>query len=117
MHALIIEPEALVALMIQGVLEENGFDSFAYATTAQEAVSAADRRCPDLIVADIDLREGCGIDTVQSICSAKPIPVIFASETLRDALARVPMAKAVRKPFGALALAAAVAEAKAGASH
>lgn len=114
MHALIIEPESFVALMIQDVLEETGFDSFAFATTAQEAIEAADARCPDLIVADVELREGCGIETVQSICSGKPIPVIFASETFRDALTRVPTAKALGKPFGALALTAAVAAAVAG---
>jgi DNA-binding response OmpR family regulator len=114
MHALIVETETMVALMIQDVLAESGFDSFAFATSAQEAAQAAEERCPDLIVADVDLKDGCGIEAVQSICSGKPIPVIFASETLRDALARVPSAKAVRKPFGALALSAAVAEARAG---
>jgi DNA-binding response OmpR family regulator len=113
MHALIIETESLIALMIQDVLAENGFDTFAFAATASEAIEAAEGRCPDLIVADVDLSEGCGIEAVQSICSGKPIPVIFASDTLRDALARVPAAKALRKPFGTLALTAAVAEARA----
>ena len=113
MHALILESESFVALMIQNILEETGFDSFAFAATAEEAVKSAEERCPDLIVADVDLRDGCGIETVQSICSGRPIPVIFASETFRDALARVPTAKALRKPFGALALIAAVAEARA----
>jgi DNA-binding response OmpR family regulator len=116
-HALIIEPEFLVALMIQDVLEESGFDSFAFATTAEEAVKAATDRCPDLIVADTELKDGCGIETVQSICSGKPIAVIFASETLRDALTRLPAAKALRKPFGALALSAAIAETGAGGAY
>lgn len=114
MHALIIEAEPLVALMIQDVLEENGFDSCAFATAAEEAINAAAERCPDLIVADVDLREGCGIEAVQSICSGKPIPIIFASETFRDPLTRIPTAKTVRKPFAALALTAAVAQARAG---
>ncbi len=113
MHALIIETESLVALMIENVLEESGFHTFAFATTAEEAINAAGERCPDLIVADVDLRLGCGIEAVESICSRKPIPVIFASETFRDALKRIPTARAVTKPFGALALTAAVAEARA----
>lgn len=117
MHVLIIETEAMVALMIQQVLEESGFDSFAFAASAEEAMSAAAERCPDLIVADIDLRDGCGIETVESICSAKPIPVIFASHTFRDALTRMPLSKAVPKPFGALALMAALAEVRAGNPH
>ncbi|HEX8240159.1 MAG TPA: response regulator [Allosphingosinicella sp.] len=114
MHALIVETESLIAHMVQDILEESGFDSFAFAATAAEAIDAAEARCPDLIVADVDLREGCGIEAVQSICSSKPIPVIFAGHTFRDALARVPTAKALRKPFGALGLTAAIAEARAG---
>ncbi len=114
MHALILETQSFVALMIEDVLEASGFETFAFATTAEEAMHAAEKRCPDLIVADIELREGCGIEAVQSICSEKPIPVIFVSETFRDALTRVPTAKVVKKPFGALALTAALAEAIAG---
>jgi DNA-binding response OmpR family regulator len=118
MHALIIEMEPIVALMIQDVLEESGFDTFAVATTAEEAMNAANERCPDLIVAETELKGCCGIELVQSLCSGKPIPVIFASQTFQDALARVPTAKAIRKPFWRMDLAAAVGEARAGrASH
>lgn len=114
MHALIIEPESFVALMIQEVLEETGFDSFAFAATGEEAVEAADERCPDLIVADVDFQQGCAIASIQSICAAKPIPVVFACDTHSEALAQMPTARAVRKPFGATMLLAALAEARAG---
>jgi DNA-binding response OmpR family regulator len=114
MHALILGFESLVALMIQDVLEEAGFDTFAIASTAEAGVKAATEKCPDLIVADVDARGGCGIEAVQSICAAKTIPVIFATDTFRDALTRLPMAMTLRKPFGAVALTAAVAEVRAG---
>jgi CheY-like chemotaxis protein len=111
MHALIVEPESFVALVIQDVLAESGFESVAFAATAEEAIKAAEDRCPDLIVADVELRDGCGIEAVQSICSGRPIPVVFASQTLRDALTRLPAARGVNKPFGAAALTKAVADA------
>jgi DNA-binding response OmpR family regulator len=111
MHALIIEPESLVAMMVEDVLKDSGFDSFAFATTALEALSAAHTQSPDLIVADIDLGEDCGVAAVESICCEKTIPVIFASDAFRDALTRIPTAIAVGKPFCVLALTTAIAEA------
>jgi CheY-like chemotaxis protein len=113
MHALIIEAEAIVALAIEDSLREFGFDSFAFATTAREAVAAAAAHCPDLITADMHLSAGCGIEAVQSICSHKIIPVVFVSEAAREIQRRVPAAIAVCKPFPSSMLAQAVAAARA----
>ena len=77
MHALIIEDEALIAMAIEDALRGCGFTSFAVAVSADEAVAAAAHKCPDLITADVELRPGCGITAVQSICSEQPIPVLF----------------------------------------
>jgi CheY-like chemotaxis protein len=112
MHALIMETDAIVALAIEDSLREAGFTSFAFATTAGEAVAAAEERCPDLITADMHLGAGCGIEAVQSICSEKVIPVVFVSEACAEIERRLPSAIAVRKPFPASALAEAVAEAR-----
>jgi CheY-like chemotaxis protein len=114
MHALIMETDAIVALAIEDALREAGFTSFDFATTAAEAVAAAEARCPELITADMHLSAGCGIEAVQSICLDKVIPVVFVSEAAREIRSRVPAAIAVRKPFPASALARAVAEARAG---
>jgi CheY-like chemotaxis protein len=113
MHALIMEADAIVALAIEDSLREFGFTSFAFATTAGEALAAAEARCPDLITADMHLNAGCGIEAVRSICSEKVIPVVFVSEACREIERRVPGAIAVRKPFPSSALSAAVAEASA----
>ena len=113
MHALIIEADAFVALATEDALSELGFTSFAFATTGEEAVAAAEKRCPDLITADVKLNAGCGIEAVQRICSNKPIPVVFLSEYLSEVADRVPTAVAVRKPFPRTALATAVAQARA----
>ena len=61
MHALIIEDESLIAMEIEEVLRGCGFSSFDFAVSAEEAVAAAARNCPDLITADVQLRPGCGI--------------------------------------------------------
>ena len=101
MHALIIEDESLIAMAIEDALRECGFTSFDIAVSADEAVAAAAGRCPDLITADVELRPGCGITAVQSICSDQPIPVLFITGSPNEVRIRMPGHALVEKPFSA----------------
>ena len=100
MHALIIEDESLIALAIEEALRDCGFTSFDIAVSAQDAVLAAAHKCPDLITADVELRPGCGIDTVRSICSELPIPVLFITGSPIEVRTRMPNHALIEKPFG-----------------
>ena len=117
MHALIVERDAWIVLMIEDALRELGYTSFAFATSAEEAVEAAAERCPDLITSDIRLGAGNGLDAVQTICSAKPIPVVFVTTTGWEARERNPRSIIVQKPFQPSDLKGAVMAAKASVSH
>lgn len=99
MHALIIEDESMIAIAIEDALRGCGFTSFDIAVSAEEAVTSAERRCPDLITADVELRPGCGITAVQSICSERPIPVIFITGSPGEVRIRMPGHALVEKPF------------------
>jgi DNA-binding response OmpR family regulator len=101
MHALIIEDESLIAMAIEDALRACGFTSFDVAASAEEAVTAAEGRCPDLITADVELRPGCGITAVQSICSEQPIPVLFITGRPGEVRMRMPGHALVEKPFEA----------------
>ena len=101
MHALIIEDESLIAMAIEDALRSCGFTSFDVAVSAQDAVTAAADKCPDLITADVELRPGCGISAVQSICSAQPIPVVFVTGSPGEVRIRMPGHALVEKPFDA----------------
>lgn len=101
MHALIIEDESLIALAIEDALRECGFTSFDIAISADEAVAAATHKCPDLITADVELRPGCGIGAVQSICSEVPIPVLFITGRPNEVRTRMPQHALIEKPFSA----------------
>jgi DNA-binding response OmpR family regulator len=101
MHALIIEDESLIAMAIEDALRDCGFTSFDVAVSAEEAVTAAARKCPDLITADVELRPGCGITAVQSICSEQLIPVIFVTGSPGEVRIRMPGHALIEKPFGA----------------
>lgn len=99
MHALIIEDESLIAMAIEDALRRCGFTSFDVAPSAEEAVTAAARKCPDLITADVELRPGCGISAVQSICAERPIPVLFVTGSPGEVRIRMPGQRLVEKPF------------------
>ena len=101
MHALIIEDEALIAMAIEDALRSCGFTSFDLAVSAEAAVAAAACKCPDLITADVQLRPGCGITAVQSICSEQAIPVLFITGTPGEVRIRMPGHTLVEKPFSA----------------
>lgn len=99
MHALIIEQDAWIVLMIEDALRELGYMSFAVATSFDEAVQAAEKQCPDLITSDIRLGSDNGLDAVQAICSERPLPVVFITATGWEARERDPNLTVVRKPF------------------
>ena len=109
MHALIIEDESMIAMAIENVLRECGFASFDLAASPLAAIAAASHQCPDLITSDVQLKPGCGIDTVLSICSGKNIPVIFITGNADDVILRLPDSHVLPKPFSDKSLAASVA--------
>ena len=74
MHALIIEDDPLIAMSIEDILTECGFTSFDVVDSTEQALTAARRRCPELITADVELNPGSGIDAVEQICGGPPIP-------------------------------------------
>jgi CheY-like chemotaxis protein len=106
-HALIIEDEILIALEVEALLEDLGFDSFDIAESPDEALACAAAHRPDLITADIRIIGGTGIEAVQKITAALgKIPVVYVTGN-PDALKGRESAAIVDKPITARALAAA----------
>lgn len=98
-HALIIEDELLLALSVEEALRNRGYLTFDIATTMRQAIEAAEKQCPDLIIADHRITDGTGTDAVQAICSDKTIPVVFVTGSEPDVRERLPDALIVAKPF------------------
>lgn len=99
MHALIIEDEPMIAMGIEDILRDCGFNSFDLASSPETAFDAVSRICPDLITSDVQLLPGSGIDTVMAICSRTPIPIIFITGNVSDVAKRMPETVALAKPF------------------
>ena len=75
---LIIEDEPIISLDLQSIVKEMGHKVAAIATTRDEAVRAARRTEPGLVLADIKLADGSsGIDAVRQILSEVQVPIVF----------------------------------------
>jgi DNA-directed RNA polymerase specialized sigma24 family protein/CheY-like chemotaxis protein len=75
---LIIEDEPIISLDLQSIVREMGHTVSAIATTRDEAVLAARRTEPGLVLADIKLADGSsGIDAVRQILSEVQVPIVF----------------------------------------
>lgn len=99
MHALIIEDEFMTAMAIEHVLRDCGFKTFDIALSSEAAIEAAAEQCPDLITADVQLRPGCGIETVRTIGPQPSTPVIFITGNAKEVRRRMPQHTVLDKPF------------------
>jgi two-component system, response regulator PdtaR len=109
MHALIIEDESLIAMVIEDVLRNCGFDTIDIAPSPEAAFEAVARKCPTLITSDVQLKPGCGIETVLQIRDKELIPVIFITGNVTEVRDRVPNVPVLSKPFNKTQLVKAVA--------
>jgi two-component system, cell cycle sensor histidine kinase and response regulator CckA len=110
---LIVEDEAVIAMDLQGLLEQLGYRAPTIAADADEALAAAAAARPDLVLLDINLGGGRdGISVAEELRRRWELPVIFL--TAHADAATVSRAKAVQpyhyllKPFAERELAIAV---------
>jgi len=77
-NVLIIEDEPIIAADIEALVGELGHKVNDIATTHAEAVAAAAKAKPGLVLADVHLADGSsGIDAVHDILGEMNVPVIF----------------------------------------
>ncbi|HEX4709172.1 response regulator [Phenylobacterium sp.] len=106
-HALIIEDEMLIALEVESLLHDFGFESCDIVDNPEDAVKSALARRPDLVTADIRIVGGTGIEAVVAITDKLgPIPHIYVTGNA-DMLTGTTAAPVVDKPLSRRALAAA----------
>ena len=110
MHALIIEDEFLIAMMLEDELRELGYTSFDVATREDRAVALAQERRPDLITADERLASGSGVEAARTICASRRVAVVYIVGDPR--LIAIPGAVKLAKPFRQEELREAVAAAR-----
>lgn len=110
-HVLLIENEILLATELKQAATKLGYTTFDMVRSQQQAITAAERQCPDLILANHVLLDGTGTDAILEICADKSLPVVFVTGSAKEVRARIPEAIVVEKPFTLPNLQAAVNQA------
>jgi two-component system, response regulator PdtaR len=111
MHALVIEDDAITAMLIEDELRDFGFTSVDVASTEEEAIHSVAQRCPDLVTSDGSLLSGSGTSAVKRIRKICWTPVIFVTGDAEGARRTLPGVPILEKPFSFTQFIAAVAEA------
>ena len=80
LDVLLVEPKDLVALRLRAQLESLGHRVLARARDGREALTAAQRLQPNLIVMESKLPGLDGIDAARAIVADQPVPVILLAD-------------------------------------
>jgi two-component system, response regulator PdtaR len=86
MRILIVEDEALVAMVLTECLENDGHEVVGPAATLDEAVALCEGGLPELALLDIELRGGSnGVALAHALFARWRLPVIFTSAQTAEA--------------------------------
>jgi two-component system, response regulator PdtaR len=99
LRILLAEDEDLIGLLFSDLLASMGHTVCAIAKTEMDAVAAAVRYQPDLMIVDVRLGMGSGIDAVTEILRAGHIPHLYVSGDTSFVHELQPNAVALQKPF------------------
>jgi DNA-binding response OmpR family regulator len=108
LRVLVIEDDALIAMLLSELLAGMGHDVCATAATEADAVIAATCYRPDLMIVDAGLGRGSGVSAVEEIQRGGPVAHLFISGDAGRVRTRKPGAVVVRKPFHKAELARAI---------
>jgi CheY-like chemotaxis protein len=85
LRILIVEDEAIVAMLFADLLVAMGYEVCAIEATEAGAIAAAVRCRPDLMIVDVHLMNGSGASAVAAILRAGFVPHVFVSgDPLRE---------------------------------
>src|SRR4051794_25368029 len=107
LNVLVMEDDAVLGIILGEVLAMMGY-ACAIESTEADAVAAAKRCRPQLMIVDVRLAEGSGITAVDRIVRAGPVPHVFVSGDISRIRAQRPRAVVIRKPFREAELAEAI---------
>jgi DNA-binding response OmpR family regulator len=105
---LVIEDEPLIAMLLCDLLIMLGHTICGCAATEQAAITAAMQDRPELMIVDVNLREGSGIAAAAQIARSGFVPHVFVTGAPYELVGLNPDAIVVQKPFTAAELTRAI---------
>ncbi len=106
LRVLVAEDNAIIGMLLAEMLGEMGYDVCGVEATEADAVAAAARCKPDLMIVDARLGDGSGVAAIRAILLAGPMPHLFISGTTVET--DTPDAVTLQKPFHEYQLAQAI---------
>ncbi|MEP6828546.1 MAG: response regulator [Aestuariivirga sp.] len=105
---LVVEDDALQAVVLGELLEDIGHRVCALTATVAGALAFVERHRPALLVVDQWLKDGTGLSLTEKVCKNGHVPHLFATgDIARIKLAR-PYAVVIQKPYQVVELKAAI---------
>lgn len=108
LNILIVEDEALVAMLIEDALTLHGHRVVGIADTLAAAMALAEGDRPDLALCDVRLAHGDSGVAIAQALAARDIPCVFLSGNCPDAVSDPRIIGCVAKPFHTAGLGMAV---------
>ncbi len=98
-RVLVVEDDAIIGTLLAEMLAGMGHDVCGIEATEADAVSAAARCKPDLMIVDVSLGEGSGVSAVETIYRTGPVPHVFVSGDVSRVRALRPSSIFMQKPY------------------
>jgi CheY-like chemotaxis protein len=111
LRILVVEDDPMIGPLIAEILEDIGHVVCGVETNAREAVQAAARHQPDLMIVDVGLGEASGVEAVTQILLERFVPHVFVTGDLLRNLSLGPGVVLIQKPFRVPEIVAAIARA------
>ncbi len=99
LRIMVVEDNVVIGELLAEMLAEMGHDVCAIEATEADAIAAAARCRPDLMIVDVQLRDGCGVSAVEQIVRTGPVPHVFISGDTAWVQMFKPGAVVLQKPF------------------
>ena len=99
LRVLVVEDDAMIGDLLAEMLDAMGHSVCAVAVTEADAVKAAARDTPDLIMVDVALGKGSGIAAMDEILRTGFVMHFFMSGNVAKVRAQRPDAAVLEKPF------------------
>jgi two-component system, response regulator PdtaR len=99
LRVLVVEDDDVIGILLAEMLEEMGHNVCAIEATEADAIAAAVRCRPNLMIVDVRLGDGSGVAAVEEILGTGPVPHVFVSGDTSRVRALRPGAVVIQKPF------------------
>jgi CheY-like chemotaxis protein len=111
LRILVVDDDAMIGELLGEMLKEMGHSVCAVAATETDAVTAAARHHPDLMIVDVRLGQGSGITAMDEILSSGFVQHFFMSGNVAKFKVLRPDGAVLEKPFQEVDLRCAIARA------